>query len=423
MTFKTYSIGSYLFCIAFIYTLFMPVIGSNAFGFSIINGGTILLGVTAIFLHHRNFSFSYIVAFALIGELIFLFPTLVLSPVIIKRDLFDLIRPMMYFCFFSLGFLSLNKKNLSTAPYTIWRVILVCFIIQAVFAILQKQHAFQAVSSLYTKSHNVSSGRATGTFINPYDLAVMICLPLFYFLAQLFTVRSWKWIIALIITGIFLYSGLASQSKTFFFAVPAGILAWAGAYTLLNRVEKTFSIFLKALVFTLIISLIIIFNWQFFNSKFHYFIHGLQQFLSGQHSTFTPRAEQAHYIFSHMNHFNNAIFGHGVFKANTELPYIENQYMLYLYRYGVIGLVWVVTILIFGLWQAIRLLSYTVSHPHSWLHYFAEACVMFFGMLFVVSMTNPYLDMSRDSQIILMILGFITKFNYLVRFCGNPPIN
>lgn len=338
------------------FALFFPLFYAQlrSTGVAVINGGLIVL-MSAILL---RFPFGKLpnvplrrpgqpALFALLAVPVYyafalLFGMSVLSPEVIFRDSFELLRPALHFttiCFFW-SMIGEQKDVLKLE-----RILVGAFVGFLLFATWQIIGVGDEGLRLYMKGEILEAARIqlAAPLIHPYDLAFVTSLFSFILFAQvlrritygnsalfllsilLIVLTQSRSIIIAYVFGLALIFPalliLGSKREARGLAIPLRILRWLG-----------FGFIFVALGVVLVIR---------FSEELHYLIAGLGTLLSGTGSqmySYQARTEQldvAVKILMGGSGFFQALFGNGPMKAEMEM--VESAYAFYLFRIGAVG--------------------------------------------------------------------------------------
>ncbi|HEY8401526.1 MAG TPA: hypothetical protein VIK89_09705 [Cytophagaceae bacterium] len=327
----------------------------------------------------------------------------------IIRDLFELHRPVFYASAFLLPqFFFWDRKKIEKHIFLPVMIVLIYEILLGIAA-LNKTETIKYFLSLYTKNHNVISGRATGTFVNPYDYAYMM---VFFATCSIYLFIKTKKLIYLIKSILSIYVTLISQSRTGFI-----ILLLALIYLMIFLIvsNKNMSVKFKMLIMStfLITAILTAFGTieRLLKENYPYLYSGLYSLINkdiSEVSSFNARLEQ---LIWALNEFSKSpvtvIIGNGPGKGIRE--YLEMQYIVYFYRYGTIGLFVCIVYLFYGVYITSRAYFYSRKKEYGVK---TEALWIGLNCLAVVtpiaSMSNNFIDQIRISYFLFFMMGLAT---------------
>lgn len=315
----------------------------------------------------------------------------------------ELFRPIFYCLTFTFGMICVNDK---VTFNRFFKIISALLTIVAILIICERFLHLQAVALYYTKIANISSHRFPGVFVNPYDAGVFLVLPLLYYSGFIFTkqrsVRSI--LINVLLLQVPFFALLITQSRAAFISMMFGLFVLLLLSIKFN--QFTFSR-LSYFVIFLILSFILL-HYLFANDCFTYLFNGLKSFLHAKNHSFQNRLSQNHYIFSHTT-WLSFLIGHGPDKSNIYLPNIENEYLLYFYRYGIAMFFMVIFIISSSSVMAYLGLRRIYRNTGEYFIPLAVCCTWFL-LFFIVSISNPFIDIARNNQIYFFLFGMSYGF-------------
>lgn len=322
---------------------------------------------------------------------------------VLSSDVFELIRPLFYFLSFHFGYF-LIKNNVVDIDYLvnlIVKFIMFALVFGGVCLIFYSEFG-SALMSFYVKEPLINSKRFVGTFMNPYDYALLISLCFsYYFVGYLNNGRA----SALISMAIVLAFMAISQSKNVFAAFLFSFFMVSLLYNffidkefLRRRVVSNF----KLLIIFFLISIAIFYVYLNFTSELAYLINGIEKLMEGSGDKSTNmRAEQFTVLFGKITESPiRLLTGFGSNKAN-ELAF-ESLYSLYLFRYGVLGLIIICFYSIFPFYlSALKLDKKGVR---------LRTCLVlsvFFLSVLVAGVGNNIIDQARVSLPFFLLFGAV----------------
>ena len=410
----------YLIFFSFLFPTFDSFDG--LFGFS---AGTVLFRLLIIFLLslffiknltkivlinslHKNFLkiifiyfliFLFLVSWSLVSD----FNNLVM------RDIFELHRPFYYGLIVIVSMILWNNDHLFH-KYIISTLTFITFIeITLAFLHPIRIPLIQEILMFYTKTPNALGYRSTGTFGNPYDFGVIMIFFTFLLL-QRFKFEK-KYFFAILLTLSF-FGILLSQSKTaLFIFIFCSIYSFSLSIFINNNI-KSLSKYFFALVSVMFLG---IFFYQeiyiFYTEKFIYMDKAFD--LNRVIRKSFQEGNRLYDLFWVLERYSNAnlldwLFGLGIGKGIYDD--IEFGYAIYLYRYGIVGLILYLSLLISTF--RISLKAYLRSKNKNMKNYeklffsfHIWSCGLIFGTL-----ANNFIDQPRITFLYFTILGLCLGF-------------
>lgn len=267
-----------------------------------------------------------------------LFSTLFLSERLIFSDLYEIHRPVLYSLVFITSLLFFNtKKRLKNLEV----LLLLSFLIVAIFGINHYFGIEDLISAQYTKAVNIRTRRISTPFPNPYDYGFYLSLPFCYCTIRSLRskISSKERITFILLSLISIIGIILTQSRTGFiiltfeaFVIPTVLI-----------LERSFS--LKALIFSkkiikyVFLLLIMVFFIRIFyityGENFGYLFNSIERIvfegsIGGSGTTRLNLIELA--IENAGNDFLVFLFGSGPSKAILKNP--EAGYAYFIFRYG-----------------------------------------------------------------------------------------
>lgn len=249
------------------------------------------------------------------------------------RDVFELHRPVLYFLvlFFSYRFAKYSGGQV------FFTVLIAVFFGIAALGLIQYFHVSDLTISLYTKQHNINSGRVSAPFVNPYDYAFIMSFFVILFFVKVVE-GYYKYLLPLLIAAVMM---LMTQSRSvvggfflgFILVVPLVLLVTKVAlrnYRIDSTVWNIVLLFVFA-VLCLAISLPVIME------KLPYLTYQFVRFFNGEGIGVSASIRLGQLEFALDKAQNPIILYFGNGPAKQEMEYVESIYIYFLYRYGVVG--------------------------------------------------------------------------------------
>jgi len=342
--------------------------------------------------------------------------SLMLTPnKILFRDLFELHRPVLFCSAYLFAFIikwDLDKiKKYVIKPMVLVFILLILLGILIVFPI-NRSFKFM-IFGLYTKESNIRMLRATGTFPNPYDYGFMMIIPFFFYLLSFLKLKGKlknlkKKIIFIILEFLCLYSILVTQSRTAFISFFFSVFYFLVFSFVTSRIVK---LKLRNIFFLLVLVLIVIFSItsvaEYININFPYLYSGIKTVLTQgveNQSSYAKRLVQKDFVLEQLK--KRPLLGFGPSKDVKE--FIEMQYTLYLYRYGLIGFICIIIIIVFSVYISYRAYR-KIQNCDSNVESFFLAVHIWCVAIPLASFGNAFIEQIRISYFFYFILGVLTK--------------
>ena len=339
------------FSFLFLFAMFFPVF-HNQFGSSgaiLVNGG-LILGIIGYFLIFQKFKFFFSCPYQkkifLIFSFLFIFfffhitISMIIGNIIggieiIKRDMYEFHRPVLYLLTFSLAFLVFSQIG---AIALFEKALLIVFLLIVLLGINHYFGIYDALTELYTKELNIRTRRVSAPFGNPYDYAFMMSFFILYFFLKMIFTAKFYLIYFLIAVVMFILPQSRSVAVGFmvgFFVILPIIFLMIGFnfknFVITKKlVSFISSLFLFTLTFVCYIPYLIE-NYGYLTGQFIRLIEG-----DGIGSSATARVDQLLFAFEKSSE-NVLIFIFGNGPAKSEMEYVESIYTYQFYRYGLLG--------------------------------------------------------------------------------------
>lgn len=325
--------------------------------------------------------------------------TAFLSDELSIRDLFELFRPALFFATLWFGY---EVARIFKDPENkVLNAILMPVIAMTVLALIlyfSPRDLRSAIWGFYNKPSLIASNRLAGTFVNPYDFVLLVSVVLTY--AYLKFIEEGY--IRHILLG-FLCCGaiILSQSKIGFVLILMSIFVTnlCMLNILLNRKNDSQWVWLRFFILPVFITLFIALAFIYYSDQIAYLVNGISRLLDGGDKSTQIRAEQIRIgleIWS--SNITNIIFGAGAMKSAG--MNFENLYILYLVRYGLIGVILIAFVAIAPLVISFRLWQRKSSIERTLI-------LMFFVLSAIAGISNNNIDQMRISFVYYMLVGVI----------------
>jgi hypothetical protein len=408
----------------FSYALFFPTFQSSfgSFGAIFVNGGLLASGLYYLiviqrgqipFLCHSEKSIALLIIICLFYYQLAIPFSMFLSQQVITRDLYELHRPLLYVVIFLLPFMMVrNHRQLNLVA----NIFTISFLFIALLAINQYLNINDALSALYTKEHNIQTGRISAPFLNPYDLAI---IALFYFLLfSAYLVRQIRMHYLLLwFSSIAVIVFTQSRGVVASFALAVVVFVVVCLLFLLPKARRRIPTSRPMLSILAMSCLFGVFSFGLFSSygsNLHYLVNGYERLLSGDSlGSLDTRLKQMEIALDLANsNVFIALFGNGPSKGIME--FVESSYTYYMFRYGLAGLVICyflpLLVAIFVSVRSLLLRNYSPAFP------LALSILIWLLILPVASVTNNFTDQIRISFIYYFLVGLAIRMYFLHKY-------
>ncbi|MDH5881662.1 hypothetical protein L8S15_21525 [Vibrio sp. S/42/10] len=413
------------FLIIVIFAFFFPTF-SNSLGSSgaiLVNGGLIVLCFLALFAFNNGFFFGFFKFYRLprlyilsLLAFLVLFPVSVTVGIIFNdvdidfRDFFELHRPVLYFfqfCFFYCYFdFSVKTQGLDKTLRKIEITLVIVFTLVCFMAFVQFLKLDRSFLPYYTKMHNITSGRSSAPFTNPYDLSVFISFFCFYFLMKALFENKLNIFLFFISTIVLLFT----QSKTGIVIVFFGVFIISPLCVFTSMLysgfsRKKFKVLIFYFLATFLSVAIFFINLDYIVENFRYLYVSFINVVEGNKvNSFSLRQIQVENAIDFANNsFFVTLFGNG--PAKNEMEYVESSYTYYFFRYGILGLI------LYFIVPLLLAISASISNAIKQFRPFYIAVSIWLIILPVASGGNNFTDQVRLSTLYILLLAF-TYFSY-----------
>lgn len=332
----------------------------------------LLLGLTIIFgiylVRKKRFKLSvidYIFGALFVSVLASIFISYIKQDFFYFNDIFEVVKLVKYYLIYTIIF---NLSWLKRDRDLVIRTAIISFTVAILFSFAQYFNLFSINNSImpfFTRENHIRAimvaGRVVGTFKNANSWALVLGIPIFFGFATLikkFEFKSRAHLVPLVIllfgalTSMIMTMGRTSSVANFvaLFVISAALLLFP--YREIGRPKIAKNIFIAFSIFIIITALSLLFVNNVSNGKgtLNYverFEAGIQEMgyieegtVEGEFQSWSSRKEKWTDVVSRVA--ENPVFGVGPSKSSKSsdhLPYIvDNEYLLYLYRYGLLGL-------------------------------------------------------------------------------------
>lgn len=394
-----------------LFSMFFPTFNSSLGGVEgYANRGSVILNFSIIVLcffsiFQSKFTRTFINAFLFFFfsfSLVIVFPTLFFSDKLIFRDVFEIHRPLLYLLTFLTGYVYKENFSISSLEKTLFYSL--AFI--SILAILQPFRVVDFISIHYTETSNIITKRATGTMLNPYDFGLVMSLLTYYCYSKILNGNFNIKVLTAFLLSI--SSVMFTQSRTAVFSTIIGLclisFLYFIFYILFRRGSYKTSLFSIFILSSLLVFLVAI--WGYVEENLVYLVQATLRLLDGNDTSANIRYNQVQHILSLKDDdIFLYVFGNGVSKGIIDI--IENQYFLYFYRYGLLGLFLLLSIM--SMFSIFSYMSLVLYFGGRYLHFYM-ALFVWSLLFFVASFGNPFVDIIRVQFIYFFLLGVCVNY-------------
>lgn len=353
---------------------------------------------------HLNMDTNSVTVLILITSLVMLSAiSIFASPVLTTSDLLEVPRLLMYSVLFLTGYL-IDWKRSDITKYIILPIFFFTTIeIILAFGQYVRFEPLMIILRWYSSTRLLSTTRVVGTFGNPYMFAIYLILPLSYCTHYLLIssnriLRLISIVLSLLTTLMILFTQSRSVLIVLF-----GTSIYMGIALLLTSRDR----FIRYLIFGMFITLVSSILLLLF-IDLTYLSRGVQTILR-RGITNVPAAKSRFetYQFAISLFLQRPWIGWG--PAKTVIPYIENNYILYLFRYGVFGLILFVTLLFHFFTVSFRRYNHMAQDNSNIIPSFYFSIHIWIVSLIAGSLTNDFIANPRIYPILFLLFGVIYR--------------
>ena len=325
--------------------------------------------------------------------------------IVIIRDFYEYQRPILYILGFLVGNIYAKRNKISKIFKNLERIFNIFIILNIIKIVDYKNIIF----SFYQRTRLMNQTRISGTFISPYDYAYFLIFPMFLFLDRYIKTRKKKFLLKFILIFI---SIVLTESRSQFLTMIFSFLIY-----FIIKIKFSFSLREKRFIKINIGYFIFLLIYIFINFK-EKIIKKLNYLYLGLYSIFTKgitadpssniRYQQ---VLTAINEFK--IFGNGPSKIRN--LFFENQYALYLFRYGILGIIYNI-ILLSCLFFICYILLKKIKKYENLSQSLIVAFSIFIFSLPIALLSNNIIDQVRISFFFYFIIGIFNNLenkNYM----------
>lgn len=410
--------NSIVFCLLFFaitFNFFMPTFNSmltenNSLGAALINAGLfvillplVLISFSSDYEHIYN-NLIYIAFSMAMLWLVLIIIAILFSGSFIARDLFEVHRPPLYFLSFVTGvsLASLSEER----RHEIFKFIFVSLFIIALFGVAQFFSFVDTLTSFYSKAVNVHSHRAVGTFVNPYDFAYILLFPVIFYFIKSILVSLYNFPFFIFYSCVLFFTQSKMGMIVYALTIP---LCWIIAVRVLNKwrnMKRLQMLFL--LGFLLILGCIwgaSLIDWSHVIERFSYSLNGIAEFSEGKNNSFNIRLQQISSVLEDKSSFFSIVLGSGIQKEM--MSYLENEYLLFFFRYGVVGVLLLLFVIIPPVFKFNRLVRFSVVDCKSKNDFLILLTIWIWLFVTLIALVNnAFLDIIRNQFFYYSMLGY-----------------
>ncbi|MGX6591144.1 hypothetical protein [Cetobacterium ceti] len=389
-----------LYC-NFYFPLFINYFGTNG---TIIFNLLILVVLSYKIFHLRKIEYDLdlVIIFCGLGFLYLVAPFFNAESIL--HDYLQIYKPILFFLAYLLG-RNIEKKNI----YKILNILENIYIWQilVVLIYIYMPDGYNKIAIFNTKSDNIYRiRRLVGTFSNPYDYAYYLNFMISYFLFKFNFYKRKKYLLLIILGIINIFYSLSRTGLIILGLNILGVLIYKLFSIKKYKIKNIFKILVKLNLIIVIFFICASKVKDYMYYKFPYIYFGFYSlFYKGIKNTrsIAVRFEQYKYFDEVIE--KNIFIGLG--PCSTRNIYTESMYLLYLFRYGLLGFLYVLYLIYKGFYNSI--LAYRRMKKNINI----KILILTFGLLNITNIisffTNNYIDQVRNNTMYYLILGLISK--------------
>lgn len=391
----------FILYVNFFFPVFTKWTNSSS-GSILLNLLLIILSSLIIFINKKEVNFNQVIIkiniFYVAMILISLFTNL---DSFIFRDLYEFQRPVLYAEAFLLGNIYVKKRKMEIKKiYKDLNKIFNIFLIINLLKIFDSKNIF---FSLYQREGLATHYRLSGTFISPYDYAYFLIFPLIFFLETYMKTKKKIYLLKFILV---LISILMTQSRSQFITLVFSFVIYfvLKIKFIFLKQEKRF--FYKNIILFLL-SLVVTYNIfaDKLKSKLQYLYIGLSNiFKYGFKGDGSSRLRYEQTIMA-LETFK--FLGNGTGKGKKLL--FENQYALYLFRYGLLGIIYNIFLILYLFLISYVLLKKIKKVKNIYLSILVMSFGVFIFSLPIALLPNNTIDQIRISFFFYFLIGIFCE--------------
>lgn len=326
--------------------------------------------------------------------------------VLVRRDFFEIHRPVLHLLTFIFGFYLAGTAIGRQAVYRQARILLGVLV---VFAIIALSGLGGEMLSLYTKGSNIQYRRVSAPFVNPYDFAFVMTFFFFICFAQICYARvnrfAWMFLALILLASI-----LFTQSRSVLVGCIVGTVLGFPLVFMIRGMRHVTSLSIswpsvRFLLIVLLACVVVGVSLGWLSSQFPYIFQAVFAVLEGRSfGSARMRLEQIQLAID-LGRQDWRLLAFGMGPAKDMVEFLESAYAFYVFRYGVLGLLfffWLPWLI--GLISISKLLRQS-GFDKTWLPVFAGAWVWWL-MVPLSSFGNNFTEQVRVSAFYFAMLGF-----------------
>lgn len=321
-------------------------------------------------------------------------------------DFFEIIKPISFLLFYWFYRYSIISIDI-IIKYT-QKAIFIIFIFLALFSILSFLYPqiFNTIELFLYKRSSVPilANKAIGSFSTTYHFAFCLLLLLVYSFIGMIRFKNIKY---LSLFFLFSCAMLLTQSRSMYLCSIICIFTCSFLPILHQNFKQSFSTVIFFIIVLLLVGLIFIQYHDEISTNLAYAYQGLSAISEGNNNSVNVREDQINWALH-----NNFMFitGSGIGKGEMML---ESFYSLYYYRYGIIGIILFLFIVLYVSYR-----SFLIAK-----HYGDNSIAIFFYSLAVFYFISPlaimsscHMDSPKISFLFYGLIGLIlNKYNTISR--------
>ncbi|HIF9240958.1 TPA: hypothetical protein ACX6RC_003528 [Photobacterium damselae] len=340
------------------------------------------------------------------------------TDIFILNDAIEIAKPLYLLSFFILPFCF--RLSFSDLDKIVKYIITICFLLSC-WGIFEAWTSLGRDLSflLYKPNRAILANKAVGPFIITYVFASFLVFPFFYFLIMTISSKN-KLNKYSIFAMMCLFCIFSTQSKTVFLS----ILFTLFVFTLLIICYKNIFNKSRAITYLLIITILIASSFgiviTLFQDKFSYIFNGLNALyntlnsygvMNAINSMPSTQLRYEQFLFAVNNQTEIPLFGVGIGKG-VFMP--ESLYAMYLYRFGVVGILLHFLMLLILLFFSKRNADYFYLIGNRKLNAFFLAIHFYVISLPLSYFSSAVNDQTRTGFIFYILFGLTLCINFKI---------
>ncbi len=328
------------------------------------------------------------------------------------RDLFEFHKPIyIILVFFLFSSVSWDTQTIKKYLVNVFRLVFVLSIIYALFEAFGGSLGNKVSTIIYKTDRPILYGKSTGSFGITYFFAVFMIFSSYYFFFKYLFERNKKDLIFYLLS---LVCVLASQSRTMLIALLFSYLYVFFIYWSFEGLPHKKTVYIFFFLFIGIVFIIYqpILNWA--ERTYPYLYLGINALIEKGGVSATGggsaniRYQQLLWVLE--NQFSIPLIGVGIGKSTG--PQLESFYALYLYRYGIIGILLYVILLVATYLMSLKSYKKAIRDKDYGVAAFFISFSIFCFILPLTSVSSVITDQPRFVILYYGTIGVMVRYLY-----------